>query len=50
MTARYALAAVAVAVLGAAPAAQPQSTFRSGTTVVSVNVSVKAGNVPVLTR
>jgi hypothetical protein len=47
MTARNAVTAVAVAALVGSPAAQPQSTFRSGTTVVSVNVSVKARNVPV---
>lgn len=47
MTARNAIVAAALAALVAPPAAQPQSTFRSGTTVVSVNVSVKAGNVPV---
>jgi len=47
MTARNAITAAALAALVAAPAAQSQSTFRSGTTVVSVNVSVKAGNVPV---
>jgi hypothetical protein len=47
MSARNAIAAAALAALVAAPAAESQSTFRSGTTVVSVNVSVKAGNVPV---
>lgn len=47
MTARNAITAAALAALVAAPAAQSQSTFRSGTTVVSVHVSVKAGNVPV---
>jgi VWFA-related protein len=48
MTVRNAMAAAAaVATVVASPAAQSQSTFRSGTIAVSVNVSVKAGNVPV---
>jgi VWFA-related protein len=47
MTARNAITATALAALVVSPAAQAPSTFRSGTTVVSVNVSVKEGNVPV---
>ncbi len=38
---------IVVALLVAAPAAAPQPAFRSGTTIVSVNVSVKAGSAPV---
>jgi VWFA-related protein len=47
MSARNAIVVAALAAVVASPAAQPRSTFRSGTTVVSVNASVKAGNVPV---
>lgn len=48
MTARHMITAAAAATaLVAAPLEGQQSTFRSGRTVVSVNVSVKAGNAPV---